>query len=385
MQQISQWVRHALMVALLLFCPRAMGWGQGGHEAVGLAAQQLLTDGAKAEAGRLLGQGISLDQVANWADEIRGGRRETAPWHYVTIQVGEGGYDSLKAPKPNVVTATLEQTALLRDTGTAPLLRGEALRWLVHLVGDLHQPLHVGEKRDRGGNEVKIRFKRRAYKLHEFWDWTLLEAREPETRGLGMGLLRDLQAQAGSKQGLGPRAGGGVVDWVNETHAMTAACYRIGKNTVAPDRILSVTSDYEKAALSTMRERLATASLRLAILLNQTLDPEGFLKAGGVKGLEERLRALPPAALEGPVQERPGRERPGRVADEKAGRAPDSAKADSGKIPPGEEKAVYAWSRHGRVYHYTECADAKRIRPENLQQGSAPPKGRGLHPGCPRP
>lgn len=188
-----------VVCAVIFFLPIAgWAWGPDGHRIVGRVAQERLSTNAKREVRKLLGR-ESLADVANWADEYRLSHRETGPWHFVDVTVqGDGGHDAFHAnidcADGNCVIEKIEEfEAVLRDKEADRDERVKALKFLVHFVGDIHQPLHCATRQyrnvasDRGGNEVHVRYldMKRALKLHQVWDSTiiseeLLGDKEPE-------------------------------------------------------------------------------------------------------------------------------------------------------------------------------------------------------------
>ena len=155
--------RRALSVVVLaaagLFA--TAGWGPTGHRTIADIAQARLTPEATKAVGDLLG-GRSLAEVSTWADEIRGNKAYDyiKPWHYVNIQVGaEGFIRERDCPREGCVVSAIEQNiATLKDPAATKEKKEEALKLLVHFVGDLHQPLHTGYGRDRGGNDIQVLF-----------------------------------------------------------------------------------------------------------------------------------------------------------------------------------------------------------------------------------
>ena len=166
----------AFIIALLPAAAQA--WGPKGHRLVGSLAAEELTPQARAEVARLLrGEAEpTLAGVSNWADDLREhdpdlGKR-SARWHYVNL--AEDGCD-YAPPKhcPDgdcVIEAIVRQRALLADRAQPDAVRAQALKFLVHFVGDAHQPLHAGYARDRGGNTIQIQHDGQGSNLHRLWD-----------------------------------------------------------------------------------------------------------------------------------------------------------------------------------------------------------------------
>src|SRR5262245_26454191 len=145
--------RRALTVplaSLLLFASAtpAWAWGRVGHRVISKLAERHLTDRAKAEIQALLEPGESLADCSTWADEHRRELPKTAPWHYVDVPLDEPRYDDRFAgdqpAKGFIVPKIRELRAVLKDRSRPVEERRQALRFLVHLVEDLHMPLHVG-------------------------------------------------------------------------------------------------------------------------------------------------------------------------------------------------------------------------------------------------
>jgi len=255
----------ALLFALLVGSPPAWAWGPQGHEVVALIASQHLSGAARAEVARLLGGNAMMVHDSNWADEIRDRRRDTSSWHYVDIPLAARGYDPRRdCPDGDCVVAQIEKDMRVlanRRLGDGP--RREALRFLIHLVADMHQPLHAGDNGDRGGNQVRVTIGRTRANLHRIWDGEVVEV-----------LGRDSTSIAGDiERTLSPRerkawAAGMPTQWANEAHA------------IARDRIypplqgrhdLRLPRDYAWRQAEITRAQLGRAGLRLALILNQTL------------------------------------------------------------------------------------------------------------------
>jgi nuclease S1 len=204
------------MVAAPTSTPDAV-WGAVGHRVIARVATARLSDRAKDEARRLLG-GETLAKVSTWADSIRRDRPTTGPWHYVNIPV----YDSVYRPEKVctegcVVSAFEAQVAILADRSRPDAERAEALKWVVHLVGDLHQPLHAGDRGDRGGNDVRITYDTLPGNLHGLWDTGLLLRTGLDENGWVALVERNLRGHGD----LAAVAAGSVVDWVMQAHDLS--------------------------------------------------------------------------------------------------------------------------------------------------------------------
>src|SRR5262249_51649906 len=151
----------------------AWAWGKVGHCAIAKLAGRHLSDRAKQEIKALLEPGESLADASTWADEHRRELPKTAPWHYVDVPLDEPRYDdrfaSDEPAKGFIVPKIQELRVVLKDRSRPVEERRQALRFLVHLVEDLHMPLHVGENRDKGGNTLQVRWFDRGSNLHRVW------------------------------------------------------------------------------------------------------------------------------------------------------------------------------------------------------------------------
>ena len=165
MEKLNRYLRALLAIALcagLLVPTNLTAWGPEGHIVIATIANARLTPAARAAVRQLLGR-HSLASVANFADQIRPQRPETANWHFVDIPKGETNYDPGRDCQPSpkgdcVIAAIARAETALKDRSLPRKQRAEALKFLVHFVGDLHQPLHWSDNHDRGGNDVNVSF-----------------------------------------------------------------------------------------------------------------------------------------------------------------------------------------------------------------------------------
>src|SRR5262245_31080294 len=170
-------VLTTMMGLLLLTSAIAAPWGAIGHRIVGRIAEQHLSAEARHQLQALLGP-ESLAQVSTWPDEIRADPtwNHASPWHYVDIADDETYETAPKHPGGDVVEAIQRLTRVLRDPQATLQDKVVALKFLVHCVGDIHQPLHVGRRDDHGGNTLQVRWFGESSTLHKVWDEQLIEA-----------------------------------------------------------------------------------------------------------------------------------------------------------------------------------------------------------------
>jgi hypothetical protein len=238
-------------------------WYGTTHVVIARVAAARLSGTTLAEIGRLLG-GQSIADVATWADDVKRERPATAPWHYVDIPITDTAYDSLRwCAAGNCVIGALErQIAILGDKSRPDSARSEALRWVVHLVGDVHMPLHAGDRGDRGGNDVKLTFLGTQSNLHSVWDGGLLKA---------MGrtddeLVADLERQLAGRTDLARMSLGSPRDWAMQSHDVARdVAYR------HLPASLELGQDYVDASRAAVMEQLVRASVRLTAVLQRAL------------------------------------------------------------------------------------------------------------------
>jgi hypothetical protein len=277
-----------LWLLVLALPSLASAWGPQGHRTVGAIADQLLTPRTRAAVAALLADDLdkygapsgrtTLEAVAVWADEIRGTSASHERWHYDDVPVCGSADKARYCPDGQCNSEQIKRlTRVLGEPHASARERNEALKWLVHLVGDLHQPLHAADNHDRGGSEVAVALEgvhtRGRDNLHRAWDTDLV--------GLALGGKsrqappRDVPALALEARQLLGLAGEGTPDsWATESNNLARnvayrypgfACARL------PAGIVVLDHGYQEQAQGLVHERLLLAAARLAGLLNQTL------------------------------------------------------------------------------------------------------------------
>jgi hypothetical protein len=200
-----------------------------------------------------------------WADEVRPQRPKTAPWHYINIPKDARSIDlELDCPLPtSCVVREIDRQAAILKSAALKAERAEALKFLAHFVGDLHQPLHVGFAQDRGGNEISLTFLDCKTNMHALWDWGLLAAPPPPT---GLSYPHVKAALHRLKRSRWPK--GTVGDWAQETLWLmrSPATGYVGNLGGLESGEVYVKQNYTIA-----QEQIEKAGVRLAALLNQVL------------------------------------------------------------------------------------------------------------------
>jgi hypothetical protein len=225
-----------------------------------------LTPAARARVVEILGPGKTMVSVASWADEVRRSRAETGPWHYVDIPNDKSHLDMERdcAKGDCVVSAISRLRQTLRDPATAPEQRREALMFIIHFVGDMHQPLHCSDNHDRGGNSVQILFNGRRSNLHSLWDSGMLTRLGSEEQ-----LFPALSQEAARHSR--KWSNGTVTDWAEQSHKKAVKMVYRKLPKAAEGAPITIETAYEAAAAPVIREQLERAGDRLARLLNTEL------------------------------------------------------------------------------------------------------------------
>ena len=279
------------LVALALLPRPAFAWGEYGHKTVASIAWAYLTPPAKAEVRRLLRAEAqvqtaecplkSIEDASYWPDCIRGmGDRfsYSYPWHYQNVHVCKPFDAKANCPDGNCVSAQIERHAkLLANPKIPDREKLMSLAWLVHFVGDMHQPLHAGDAADRGGNSVSAAYGLKAperMNLHRIWDTELAERTLSEPPGDPAGLLSQITPELAAEW-----RQGGVSDWHRdgwEVSGRLAYGKLAGVNIceAKPTQRVMVDETYIAAVREAVRDQAKRGGVRLAKMLNEALAPK---------------------------------------------------------------------------------------------------------------
>ncbi|HTY63734.1 MAG TPA: S1/P1 nuclease [Acidobacteriota bacterium] len=258
---------HTLAALLLLIAyagpAPAFAWGRIGHRVAARMAETRLTSVARAAVRAILGPGISLADASTWADEQRE-VEESYRWHFVNIPISAERYDPRYcSPKGCVVSKIEEFMRALRNPKAERQQKEQALRFLVHLIADLHQPLHVGDNNDQGGNRLQVRFFGEGSNLHHVWDSLVID-RHTKNENVW---LWDFDFVANPRLAA-EWSKGTPEDWATESLQVAKEAYQLpGEN----KRIRSgarLGNEYYRFALPVIRTQLAKAGIRTAFVLN---------------------------------------------------------------------------------------------------------------------
>jgi len=263
----------SVIIAGLIAGP-AFAWGPEGHSVIAAIAEQSLSRPTLVKIRVMLEPGQSLSSVASWADEVRRARPWTANWHFVDMPVTAASYDHERdCPKDDCVVEQINvQLKILRDAKQPLPKRQEALRWVVHFVGDIHQPLHDADNHDRGGNDVLVRFDGRPQKLHAVWDSGIIDAAADDhgdyaARLRGTITLAERQTWT---QSLDPAL------WANESHALAKSeiydPLGLTGHPGVPPKVIDLPDTYGTDKLPVVETQLKRGGVRLAAVLEQAFS-----------------------------------------------------------------------------------------------------------------
>ncbi|MEP3387736.1 MAG: S1/P1 nuclease [Reichenbachiella sp.] len=243
---------------LCITCATAFSWGQTGHRVVGQIAYDHLTSKAKKNIQDILGD-EQLGMVGNYMDFIRSDSTNDfmSPWHYCTIPDGKT-YEEAGVPEEgDAIQAITRIMAELKTKQFSYDTELENLKYLVHLVADIHQPLHVGNGKDLGGNTVKVDYMwDKSFNLHRVWDAGIIDNQKLSYTEYCNWIDHATDDQISQWQSEG------IMVWVDE-----AMGYRKNVYDFPEDGKLRYEYDYKN--LSIVNERLLKAGIRLAGILNE--------------------------------------------------------------------------------------------------------------------
>src|SRR5947209_43564 len=268
----------ASFLLLVLITTTLFAWGPKGHQIVGDIAQAHLNNAALQGLHQLLGADVNLAALANWADDVKAKRPESYGWHFVDIPKDANGFDqardcykpdekhpSTKEDHHNCVVDRINMFKLVLANKSAPREeRIEALKYIVHFVGDIHQPLHAIAEA-RGGNDIHVvefgsaQCGKGPCNFHYSWDIALLEHSGRSEQNYVAYLEQQIKANNW-------HGGGTPEDWANES-------LQVAKQVWLPEGG-ALDEAYYKANIGILDQRLALAGLRLADLLNDVFSAE---------------------------------------------------------------------------------------------------------------
>ena len=241
----------------------AFAWGPAGHRIIASVAQQHLNARARARLAYVLGSETTLADVATWADDVRDERPETASWHYINIPPAATDLRPQRdCPDSNCVSDKIREFVgiarlAIRDRSEV----SEAVKYLIHLVGDLHQPLHAGFAEDKGGNQIPVIVDGRESNLHSIWDSTIIRRLGSDEAEIAERLTQGITADQKKQWQKGqPR------EWAWESHLLAV---RMAYGALPAGSPKGLDDNYLAQAAAVGGEQLAKAGIRLAAVINE--------------------------------------------------------------------------------------------------------------------
>lgn len=237
---------------------QVLSWGQTGHRVTGAIAEQYLTPEAQLAISQLLING-DLAEASTYADEMRSDpsefwKKTANPWHYVNVFDGKNYTDVAPPIEGNAVTALEMFTKQLISKQSSLAEKQLALRFIVHIIGDLHQPFHAGNGTDKGGNDVKLKFFWEDSNLHRVWDSGLIDRQQLSYTEWTQILSRKISdQQANEWMEVDPKV------WIAESAKVRATLYPESDE---------LSWDYQYQNLPIVKQRLQMGGVRIAAYLN---------------------------------------------------------------------------------------------------------------------
>lgn len=251
----------SLLSIAIGFTVAAFAWGETGHRTVGKVAENHLSEKAKIELAKIMGH-ESLAEASTWMDEIKSDRsfNYAKPWHYVTIPDGQSYATADHPEEGDAYEAIGRMIDLLKNPETKLEEKRNAVRMLVHLVGDFHQPLHVGNGEDRGGNQVKVKWFYQESNLHRIWDSEMIDDKK-----LSYTELAEMIDHPPLKEADPSIYSTDLDVWIAEAMALRPQIYDTGEKD-------NLSYEYAYANWATVKNQLFKGGIRLAQILNEIYE-----------------------------------------------------------------------------------------------------------------
>jgi hypothetical protein len=234
----------------------SFAWGPTGHRVTGFVADKYITTKARKNLDKLLA-GQSLAMASTWMDEVRSDSLfdYMEDWHWVTVPYGTSYEQAVKNPKGDIIQTIERVINELKSKKFSEKDQALRVKILIHLIGDIHQPLHVGGREDRGGNDIKVSWFKTDSNLHRVWDSDMIDDSKLSFTELAESLEKPDEIQLRNWQKLSAR------EWANESQQYKKNIYDIGNGKLG--------YRYSYLNFPIVRERLLQAGVRLAGILNE--------------------------------------------------------------------------------------------------------------------
>lgn len=274
---MKKFLFSVLSLVLMLNSATLFGWGPKGHDVVAAIAEKHLSEETKAILNEIL-DGHSIVYYSSWMDSIQNSPEweskysHTKTWHYANVDKGETYQTMKKNEKGDVVTALTTITEKLKTFYPDNLYSIEAddVKMIIHMVGDMHCPMHAGRLSDLGGNRMKVRWFGRNTNLHSTWDSKMIDSARTWSYSEWCEHLDILDPEHVQMYW-----SGSFEDWFVETVGMAAQVYEYVENLGEENPNLSYQFVYDFSPM--LEDRLVVGGIRLAYVLNSIFDPEANL------------------------------------------------------------------------------------------------------------
>lgn len=247
-------MKNILLLAPFILMPF---WGFQGHKTVALIAEKHTSEDAKKVISSYLGN-ETMEDVSTWADEHRS--PQTAMWHYINLPLGLSRADfekTVKSSENNIYEAIINSEKTLRNDNASQEAKIKALKYLIHFVGDAHQPMHVSRKEDKGGNDIQVRYDGQGTNLHSLWDSGLISHEGLSESEMAKAYDTATDTEIKQWQSDDP------IQWLWESYQITNELYA----GVKPGQ--KIDQAYYDKYISVIRKRIDMAGIRLAGELNK--------------------------------------------------------------------------------------------------------------------
>jgi hypothetical protein len=277
-------MKYFLTLFCLFMTQSVLAWGPTGHRVVGEVATQYLNSKTLKKVEAIL-EGQSLARVSTWSDEIKSdpeNYKYTFNWHYTTWSTDDHDHSEHQETSSTgfLLKSIREQLDVLKDRKASREKKEFALKFIVHLVGDLHMPLHVGTGSDQGGNFCKVTFMGRPTNLHALWDEGMISF-----AGLSFTELARFVTEDKSQADIKLARQGTIIDWALESKKIVPTLYPTEvvtsttpvsiktycKKEVLPEEMPQLSYEYSYRFMPVLNQRLFEGGIRLAKLLNENL------------------------------------------------------------------------------------------------------------------
>ena len=256
-------MKFVIFIVLSIFS--SLNWGSTGHRVIAEVATNYLTDNAKFKINKIL-DGETLVNASTFADDIKSDSRydKYYDWHFLNMELDDEYEDITPSERGDVFIAINKCIDILESDSVSDTDKSFYLKLLVHFVGDLHQPLHIGRYEDRGANRIYVKWFGRNSNLHRVWDSEMINSHNMSYSELALNLpnpdfLLFTEEANDFKRG-------DVLNWVDEIHEYTNKIYA----DVSIDDKLGY--EYQYKNFGTVKDLLLIGGIRLAKILNYLFD-----------------------------------------------------------------------------------------------------------------